>query len=122
MKILLIGSSSDIARKLVENTISEFEFIELTSTPTLTNQHQIVLKIYATLIFKEVNGYSLPTNKSKTFSSLKLRIFRKIMKLMCGFDKNIETLSNNCPRIHLQIYQFCRCIYWHALSRLNFDV
>ena len=41
MKILLIGSSSDIARKLVESTISEFEFIELTSTPNSVNQHQI---------------------------------------------------------------------------------
>ena len=41
MKILLIGSSSDIARNLVDNSNPQFEFIELTSTPTLTNQHQI---------------------------------------------------------------------------------
>ena len=58
MKTLLIGSSSDIASYLVENSDSSIEFIELTSNPTKSNQHQIDLLNEDTYpqIDDEING------------------------------------------------------------------
>ena len=58
MKTLIIGSSSDIARHLVENSDSSLEFIELTSSPSTPNQHQIDILNEDTypLIDGEING------------------------------------------------------------------
>ena len=128
MKILLIGSSSDIARNLVENANYEFEFIELTSTPTSANQHQIDVQNEESYpqIDVEINGivYFPGSINLRPFSSLKLSDFQKrIMKLMYWFDKNIETLSQTIGYGFIYCsYQFCCSLCWHALSCFYFDV
>lgn len=79
MKTLLIGSSSDIASYLVENSDSSIEFIELTSNPTKSNQHQIDLQNEDTYpqIDGEINGlvYFPGSINLKPFSNLKLSDF-----------------------------------------------
>ena len=79
MKTLIIGSSSDIARHLVENSDSSLEFIELTSSPSTPNQHQIDILNEDTypLIDGEINGlvYFPGTINLRPFSSLKLSDF-----------------------------------------------
>ena len=79
MKTLIIGSSSDIARHLVENSDSSVEFIELTSSPSTPNQHQIDILNEDTypIIDGEINGlvYSPGTINLRPFSSLKLSDF-----------------------------------------------
>jgi len=79
MKTLIIGSSSDIARHLVENSDSSLEFIELTSSPSTPNQHQIDILNEDTypLIDGEIIGlvYFPGTINLRPFSSLKLSDF-----------------------------------------------
>ena len=80
MKTLLIGSSSDIARYLVvENSDSSTEFIELTSSPSTPNQHQIDHQNEDTYpkIDGEINGlvYFPGSINLKPFSTLKLSDF-----------------------------------------------
>lgn len=89
MKTLIIGSSSDIARHLVENSDSSVEFIELTSSPSTPNQHQIDIlneDTYPT-IDGEINGlvYFPGTINLRPFSSLKLSDFE--------FDYQINVLG-----------------------------
>ena len=101
MKILLIGSSSDIARNLVENTSSEFEFIELTSTPTLANQHQIDLQNEESypLIDGEINGivYFPGSINLRPFSSLKLSDFQT------DYEINVLGLIKTLKHYHKQL-------------------
>jgi len=89
MKTLIIGSSSDIARHLVENSDSSVEFIELTSSPSTPNQHQIDILNEDTypLIEGEINGlvYFPGTINLRPFSSLKLSDFE--------FDYQINVLG-----------------------------
>ena len=89
MKTLIIGSSSDIARHLVENSDSSVEFIELTSSPSTPNQHQIDILNEDTypLIDGEINGlvYFPGTINLRPFSSLKLSDFE--------FDYQINVLG-----------------------------
>lgn len=89
MKTLIIGSSSDIARHLVENSDSSVEFIELTSTPSTQNQHQIDILNEDTypIIDGEINGlvYFPGTINLRPFSSLKLSDFE--------FDYQINVLG-----------------------------
>ena len=89
MKTLIIGSSSDIARHLVENSDSSLEFIELTSSPSTPNQHQIDILNEDTypLIDGEINGlvYFPGTINLRPFSSLKLSDFE--------FDYQINVLG-----------------------------
>ena len=79
MKTLIIGSSSDIARHLVENSDSSLEFIELTSSPSTPNQHQIDILNEDTypLIDGEINGlvYFPGTINVRPLSSLNLSDF-----------------------------------------------
>ena len=89
MKTLIIGSSSDIARHLVENSDSSLEFIELTSSPSTPNQHQIDILNEDTypIIDGEINGlvYFPGTINLRPFSSLKLSDFE--------FDYQINVLG-----------------------------
>jgi len=89
MKTLIIGSSSDIARHLVENSDSSEEFIELTSSPSTPNQHQIDILNEDTypIIDGEINGlvYFPGTINLRPFSSLKLSDFE--------FDYQINVLG-----------------------------
>ena len=89
MKTLIIGSSSDIARHLVENSDSSVEFIELTSSPSTPNQHQIDILNEDTypIIDGEINGlvYFPGTINLRPFSSLKLSDFE--------FDYQINVLG-----------------------------
>ena len=89
MKTLIIGSSSDIARHLVENSDSSVEFIELTSSPSTPNQHQIDILDEDTypIIDGEINGlvYFPGTINLRPFSSLKLSDFE--------FDYQINVLG-----------------------------
>lgn len=100
MKILLIGSSSDIARFLVEKSNSEFEFIELTSTPTLTNQHQIDVQNEESYpqIEGEINGlvYFPGSINLKPFSSLKLTDFQT------DYEINVLGLIKTLKHYHKQ--------------------
>ncbi|MAR22342.1 MAG: oxidoreductase [Euryarchaeota archaeon] len=100
MKILLIGSSSDIARFLVENSNSEFEFIELTSTPTLPNQHQIDVQNEESYpqIEGEINGlvYFPGSINLKPFSSLKLTDFQT------DYEINVLGLIKTLKHYHKQ--------------------
>jgi NAD(P)-dependent dehydrogenase (short-subunit alcohol dehydrogenase family) len=101
MKILLIGSSSDIARYLVENTSSEFEFIELTSTPTLANQHQIDVQNDESYpqIDGEINGivYFPGSINLRPFSSLKLSDFQT------DYEINVLGLIKTLKHYHKQL-------------------
>ena len=101
MKILLIGSSSDIARTLVENTSSEFEFIELTSTPTLANQHQIDVQNEESYpqIDGEINGivYFPGSINLRPFSSLKLSDFQT------DYEINVLGLIKTLKHYHKQL-------------------
>ena len=89
MKTLIIGSSSDIARHLVENSDSSVEFIELTSSPSTPNQHQIDILNEDTfpIIDGKINGlvYFPGTINLRPFSSLKLSDFE--------FDYQINVLG-----------------------------
>ena len=89
MKTLIIGSSSDIARHLIENSDSSVEFVELTSSPSTPNQHQIDILNEDTypLIEGEINGlvYFPGTINLRPFSSLKLSDFE--------FDYQINVLG-----------------------------
>ena len=79
MKILLIGSSSDIAKYLVQNTTADIQFIELTSNPTLPTQHAIDIQDESTFtdIDGEINGlvYFPGSINLRPFSGLKLNDF-----------------------------------------------
>ena len=101
MKILLIGSSSDIARNLVENANYEFEFIELTSTPTSANQHQIDVQNEESYpqIDVEINGivYFPGSINLRPFSSLKLSDFQK------DYEINVLGLIKTLKHYHKQL-------------------
>ena len=83
MKILIVGSSSDIARKLIENS-NEFEFIELSSSGEEGHQHRIDLLDETT--FPELNDqldgfiYFPGSINLKPFSNLKEKDFENVWK------------------------------------------
>ena len=58
MSTLLVGSNSDIAKKLVQINEKQ-DFIELTSSPSASNQHKIDLQDVSTYpsIDKELSGF-----------------------------------------------------------------
>ena len=58
MSTLLIGSNSDIAKELVQINENQ-DFIELTSSPSTSNQHKIDLLDVSTYpsIDKELSGF-----------------------------------------------------------------
>ena len=101
MKILLIGSSSDIARNLVDNSNPQFEFIELTSTPTHTDQFQIDVQNEESYphIEGEVNGivYFPGSINLRPFSSLKLSDFQK------DYEINVLGLIKTLKHCHKQL-------------------
>jgi len=80
MKVLLIGSSSDIAQYMVKNASSELEFIELTSNPTGSHQHEIDVQDDSTFtsIDGEIDGlvYFPGSINLRPFSGLKLKDFQ----------------------------------------------
>lgn len=80
MKVLLIGSSSDIAQYMVKNASSELEFIELTSNPTGSHQHEIDVQDDSTFtsVDGEIDGlvYFPGSINLRPFSSLKLKDFQ----------------------------------------------
>ncbi len=80
MKVLLIGSSSDIAQYMVKNASSELEFIELTSNPTGSHQHEIDVQDDSTFtsVDGEIDGlvYFPGSINLRPFSGLKLKDFQ----------------------------------------------
>ena len=101
MKILLVGSSSDIAQYLVNNFNSEFDFIELTSTPSSSSQHQINVQNEETYpkIDGEINGlvYFPGSINLRPFSGLKLVDFQ------ADYDINVLGLIKTLKHYHKQL-------------------
>ena len=114
MKILLIGSSSDIARSLVENTNSEFEFIEFTSTPIYSNQQQIDVQNEETYpqIDGEIGGlvYFPGSINLRPFSSLKLSDFEN------DYNINVLGLIKVLKHYHKQLAQDSSVVFISSVA------
>lgn len=114
MKILLIGSSSDIARYLVENTNSEFEFIEFTSSPSSSNQQQIDVQNEETYpqIDGEIGGlvYFPGSINLRPFSSLKLSDFEN------DYNINVLGLIKVLKHYHKQLAQDSSVVFISSVA------
>jgi len=114
MKILLIGSSSDIARHLVENTNSEFEFIELTSNPSSSNQQQIDVQNEESYpqIDGEIGGlvYFPGSINLRPFSSLKLSDFEN------DYNINVLGLIKVLKHYHKQLAQDSSVVFISSVA------
>ena len=114
MKILLIGSSSDIARHLVENTNSEFEFIELTSNPSSSNQQQIDVQNEESYpqIDGEIGGlvYFPGSINLRPFSSLKLSDFEN------DYNINVLGLIKVLRHYHKQLAQDSSVVFISSVA------
>jgi NAD(P)-dependent dehydrogenase (short-subunit alcohol dehydrogenase family) len=102
MKILIVGSSSDIARKLIENS-NEFEFIELSSSGEEGHQHRIDLLDETT--FPELNDqldgfiYFPGSINLKPFSNLKEKDFKNDYDInVLGLVKTLKHYQNNLSK------------------------
>jgi 3-oxoacyl-[acyl-carrier protein] reductase len=114
MKILLIGSSSDIAQHLVDNANSDFEFIELTSTKSSENQHEIDVQNEDTYpeIEGEINGfvYFPGSINLRPFSSLKLSDFEK------DYTINVLGLIKTLKHYHKQLAQDSSVVFISSVA------
>ena len=103
MKVLLIGSSSDIAQYMVKNASNEHEFIELTSSPTSDHQHEINVQDDSTFptLEGEIDGlvYFPGSINLRPFSGLKLTDFQT------DYEINVLGLIKILKHYHKQLAQ-----------------
>lgn len=103
MKIILIGSSSDIAQYMVKNASSEYEFIELTSNPNGSHQHEINVQDEGTFptLEGEIDGlvYFPGSINLRPFSGLKLTDFQS------DYEINVLGLIKVLKHYHKQFAQ-----------------
>jgi NAD(P)-dependent dehydrogenase (short-subunit alcohol dehydrogenase family) len=103
MKVLLIGSSSDIAHYMVKNASNEYEFIELTSNPSGSHQHEINVQDESTFpsIEGEIDGlvYFPGSINLRPFSGLKLSDFQT------DYEINVLGLIKILKHFHKQLAQ-----------------
>jgi len=103
MKVLLIGSSSDIAQYMVKNASNEYEFIELTSNPSGSHQHEINIQDESTFpsIEGEIDGlvYFPGSINLRPFSGLKLSDFQT------DYEINVLGLIKILKHFHKQLAQ-----------------
>jgi NAD(P)-dependent dehydrogenase (short-subunit alcohol dehydrogenase family) len=103
MKVLLIGSSSDIAQYMVKNASNEHEFIELTSNPSGSHQHEINVQDESTFpsIEGEIDGlvYFPGSINLRPFSGLKLSDFQT------DYEINVLGLIKILKHFHKQLAQ-----------------
>jgi len=109
MKVLLIGSSSDIAQYMLKNASNEHEFIELTSNPSESHQHEINVQDESTfpLIEGEIDGlvYFPGSINLRPFSGLKLSDFQK------DYEINVLGLIKILKHFHKQFAQNSSLIF-----------
>ena len=106
MKVLLIGSSSDIAQYMIKNASNEHDFIELTSNPSGSHQHEINVQDESTFpsIEGEIDGlvYFPGSINLRPFSGLKLSDFQTdyeinvlgLIKILKHFHKQLAKNSS----------------------------
>ncbi|MBL6658414.1 MAG: SDR family oxidoreductase [Flavobacteriales bacterium] len=103
MKVLLIGSSSDIAQYMVKNASNENEFIELTSNPIGSHQHEINVQDESSFpsIEGEIDGlvYFPGSINLRPFSGLKLVDFQT------DYEINVLGLIKILKHFHKQLAQ-----------------
>jgi NAD(P)-dependent dehydrogenase (short-subunit alcohol dehydrogenase family) len=103
MKVLLIGSSSDIAQYMVKNVSNKYEFIELTSNPSGSHQHEINVLDESTFpsIEGEIDGlvYFPGSINLRPFSGLKLSDFQT------DYEINVLGLIKILKHFHKQLAQ-----------------
>lgn len=103
MKVLLIGSSSDIAQYMIKNTSNEHDFIELTSNPSGSHQHEINVQDESTFpaIEGEIDGlvYFPGSINLRPFSGLKLSDFQT------DYEINVLGLIKILKHFHRQLSQ-----------------
>jgi NAD(P)-dependent dehydrogenase (short-subunit alcohol dehydrogenase family) len=103
MKVLLIGSSSDIAQYMVKNASNEHDFIELTSNPSGSHQHEINVQDESTFpsIEGEIDGlvYFPGSINLRPFSGLKLSDFQT------DYEINVLGLIKILKHFHKQLAQ-----------------
>ena len=103
MKVLLIGSSSDIAQYMIKNTSNEHVFIELTSNPSGSHQHEINVQDESTFpaIEGEIDGlvYFPGSINLRPFSGLKLSDFQT------DYEINVLGLIKILKHFHKQLSQ-----------------
>ena len=103
MKVLLIGSSSDIAQYMVKNASNEYKFIELTSNPSGSHQHEINVQDESTFpsIEGEIDGlvYFPGSINLRPFSGLKLSDFQT------DYEINVLGLIKILKHFHKQLAQ-----------------
>jgi NAD(P)-dependent dehydrogenase (short-subunit alcohol dehydrogenase family) len=109
MKVLLIGSSSDIAQYMVKNASNEHEFIELTSNPSGSHQHEINVQDESTFpsIEGEIDGlvYFPGSINLRPFSGLKLSDFQT------DYEINVLGLIKILKHFHKQFAQNSSLIF-----------
>ncbi len=106
MKVLLIGSSSDIAQYMIKNASNEHDFIELTSNPSGSHQYEINVQDESTFpaIEGEIDGlvYFPGSINLRPFSGLKLSDFQTdyeinvlgLIKILKHFQKQLAQNSS----------------------------
>jgi NAD(P)-dependent dehydrogenase (short-subunit alcohol dehydrogenase family) len=103
MKVLLIGSSSDIAQYMIKNASNEHDFIELTSNPSGSHQHEINVQDESTFpsIEGEIDGlvYFPGSINLRPFSGLKLSDFQT------DYEINVLGLIKILKHFHKQLAQ-----------------
>lgn len=103
MKVLLIGSSSDIAQYMIKNASNEHDFIELTSNPSGSHQHEINVQDESTFpsIEGKIDGlvYFPGSINLRPFSGLKLSDFQT------DYEINVLGLIKILKHFHKQLAQ-----------------
>ena len=114
MKTLLIGSSSDIAKSVVEIGSSNTEFIQLTSNPSAPDQHQINIQDEATFphIEGEIDGlvYFPGSINLRPFSGLKLSDFQ------LDYEINVLGLIKILKHYHKQLAQNSSVVFISSVA------
>jgi len=114
MKVLLIGSSSDIAQYMVKNANSGHEFIELTSNPTEHHQHEINVQDESTFtnVEGEINGlvYFPGSINLRPFSGLKMADFQS------DYEINVLGLIKILKHYHKQFAQNSSLVFISSVA------
>ena len=114
MKVILIGSSSDIAQYLVENTNSDIEFFELTSNPT--QSHQFTIDVQDESTFPSIEGdidglvYFPGSINLRPFSGLKLSDFEQ------DYAINVLGLLKVLKHYHRQLAQDSSVVFISSIA------
>jgi len=101
MKILIVGSSSDIAQYMIENAQSDYKFIQFSSNPT--NSNQINVDVQNEDTFPDIEGhldglvYFPGSINLKPFSSLKMSDFQS------DYDINVLGLIKILKHYHKKL-------------------